>query len=128
MKINVLVTGGLYSQQSAYSAWRFCCAALEAGHDISQVFFYQDGVTQASALASPLSDEFNALAAWVELAAQGVELMVCVSASERRGVVGSDQSAELGFDQHNLHPAFASVGLGVLHEASLAADRTVTFK
>lgn len=61
MKINVLVTGGVYSNQAAYSAWRFCRAALAAGNQIEQVFFYQDGVTQSSTLTVPMDDEFNAL-------------------------------------------------------------------
>lgn len=128
MKINLLVTGGLYTQQAGYSAWRFCRAALDAGHEVSQVFFYQDGVTQGSALAVPLSDEFDTLSAWLELAKQGVDLVTCVSASERRGMLNSEQSDELGLEQHNLHAAFKSAGLGVLHQASLEADRTVTFK
>jgi len=50
MNINLLVTGPLYSSQSAYSALRFCEAAVATGNTISQVFFYQDGVTQASKL------------------------------------------------------------------------------
>jgi len=128
MKINLLVSGGLYTQQSGYSAWRFCRAALDAGHEISQVFFYQDGVTQGSALAAPLNDEFDMLAAWLELSEGGVELVVCVSAGERRGMVGQDQVNELGMEQYNLHSAFTVAGLGVLHQASLDADRTVTFK
>jgi len=128
MKINLLVTGGLYTQQSGYSAWRFCQAALQAGHQIRQVFFYQDGVTQGSALAVPLSDEFNMLEAWIELAERGVELIVCVSAAERRGMISQDGGAELDLDQYNLHPVFKVAGLGVLHQTSLDADRTVTFK
>jgi len=128
MKINLLVTGGLYAQQSGYSAWRFCRAALDAGHEISQIFFYQDGVTQGSALSVPLSDEFDMHAAWVELAERGIELVVCVSAGERRGMVSEEQISDLGFEQYNLHKNFTVAGLGVLHQASLAADRTVTFK
>ena len=128
MKINLLVTGGLYSQQSGYSAWRFCRAALDAGHEISQIFFYQDGVTQGSALSVPLSDEFDMLAAWAELAERGIELVVCVSAGERRGMVSVEQISDLGLEQYNLHKNFTVAGLGVLHRASLAADRTVTFK
>ena len=128
MKINLLVVGGLYAQQSGYSAWQFCKAALEAGHEITQVFFYQDGVTQGSALATPLGDEFDAPSAWGELAQSGVELVVCVSAAERRGIIDQEQAKELGVEQYNLHSSFTVAGLGVFHQASLDAERTVTFK
>lgn len=129
MKFNVLVTGGLYSSQAGYSAWRFCRAALAAGHTVSQVFFYQDGVSQGSRLAIPLADEFDAVDAWQTLAGEyPVDLMVCVSAGERRGIIGEEQAQEHAIISANLHPRFRIAGLGALHDASLQADRTVTFK
>lgn len=129
MQFNLLVTGGLYSTQAAYSALQFCRAAIDAGHSVSQVFFYQDGVTQASVLSATLQDEFDPLSQWLALAQDhGVELVVCVSAGERRGVIGAEQAVEFGKPSANLHPAFKVEGLGVLHAASLASDRTVTFK
>ncbi len=129
MNINVLVTGGLYSTQCAYSAWRFCRAAIEAGHKISQVFFYQDGVSQSTNLSVPLADEFDAVNQWAEFSAQhGCELVVCVSAGERRGVIGAEQAGEFGLPGSNMHAAFRVEGLGVLQAASLEADRMVTFK
>lgn len=129
MNFNVLVTGGLYSTQSAYSALEFCRAAISAGNTISQVFFYQDGVTQATALSVPLGDEFDAVSAWTDLAALNhLDLVVCVSAAERRGVLNPAQAHEFEKDGANLHPAFTVAGLGVLHEAALASDRMVTFK
>jgi len=129
MKFNILVTGGLYSTQSAFSAWRFCQASIDAGHSVSQVFFYQDAVSQATALSEPMADEFNAVERWVTFADQtACELVVCVSAGERRGVIGQHQAVEFEKSSANLHPAFRVEGLGVLHDATLAADRTVTFK
>lgn len=128
MKINLLVSGGIFSQQSGYSAWQFCQAALQSGHQISQVFFHQDGVTQGTSLSDSPSDEFDMMTAWSDLEQQGVALVVCVSAAERRGVLSQEQATELGIEQYNLHEAFKIAGLGVLHEASLDADRTVTFK
>lgn len=62
-------------------ALRLAQAMLRAGHHLSQVFFYQEGV-QVARQASPL------MARWVELATQsGCPLYVCVSAAERRGIV-----------------------------------------
>jgi tRNA 2-thiouridine synthesizing protein D len=76
-----------------------------------------------------LGDEFDAVSAWVEFSEQaGTALVVCVSAAERRGVMGPDQALEHDKRAHNLHAAFRVEGLGALHDASLSADRTVTFK
>jgi len=129
MRFNILVTGGVYASQSAYSALQFCKAAINDGHCIDQVFFYQDGVTQASELAVALSDEFQPLEHWVELAQQhNVPLIVCVSAAERRGVLNSEQAEEFAKNNSNLHASFSVEGLGVMHDASLNSDRTVVFK
>ena len=129
MRFNILVTGALYSTQSAFSALQFCEAAIAADHTVEQVFFYQDGVSQASALSVPLSDEYDAVNAWVSFAKRsGSDLVVCVSAGERRGVLGQEQLAELNQVASNMHSSFRVEGLGVLHQACLTADRTVTFK
>jgi len=129
MNINLLVTGPLYSSQSAYSALRFCEAAVATGNTISQVFFYQDGVTQASKLSVPLDDEFEPVAQWARFAKlYSVPLVICISAGERRGVMKNDQVIEYHLGEGNAHESFSVAGLGVLHEASLGSDRTVTFK
>jgi len=129
MNINVLVTGNAYSTQSAYSALQFCYAAVAQGHVVTQVFFYRDAVSQCSRLSVPLADEFNGVDEWLAFArAHEVALVACVSAAERRGILNADQAQELSKDGDNLHPAFQIEGLGVLHDASLNADRTVTFK
>lgn len=132
MKMNVLVSGALYSSQSSLSALEFCSAASQAGHVITQVFFYQDGVGAANRFSAPLDDEFEPVSAWSEFAKiNNTELVVCVSAGERRGIMSGEQSQEFAKDTGgvgSLHSAFTVAGLGVLHQASLAADRTVTFK
>jgi tRNA 2-thiouridine synthesizing protein D len=129
MRFNVLVTGALYSSQSGYSALQFCQSAVAAGHAISQVFFYQDGVQQANSLSMPLSDEFEPVSAWASFSQEhGVDLVVCVSAAERRGVMSDEQAKEFAKGHGDLHSAFSIAGLGALHEASLDSDRTVTFK
>ncbi len=129
MKINLLVTGALYSSQSGYSALSFCRAAVAAGHTISQVFFYQDGVTQASRLSRPLDDEFEAVAQWSDFANEcSVPLIICVSAGERRGLMANEQALDYELGHGSSHSSFSVAGLGVLHDASLVADRTVTFK
>ena len=129
MKLNILITGGVFPSQSAYSALQFCKAAVAAGHTISHVFFYRDAVTQASHLSVPLEDEFNAVDQWQLFQQQHqTSLVVCVSAAERRGVLSAEQAQEFAKQSSNLADGFSVEGLGALHDASLAADRTVTFK
>jgi tRNA 2-thiouridine synthesizing protein D len=127
--INILVQGGVCSSQAGFSALRFAKAAIASGHSVTQVFFYQEGVSQGSALTVPLGDEFDAPTAWAEFSANsGANLVVCVSAAERRGVLNESQALEFAKQAHNLHPSFSVEGLGVFHDASLQSDRTVTFK
>lgn len=129
MKINILITGGLYDSQSAYAALRFSQAAIAAGHSIEQIFFYQQGVSIATQLSVPLADEFDGSGEWAAFVQlHSLPLVVCVSAAERRGVIGAEQQAEHAKQTSNLHPAFSIAGLGALHQASLTSDRTVTFK
>ncbi|GHA07167.1 sulfurtransferase TusD [Arenicella chitinivorans] len=129
MQINLLVTGDAFSSQAGQSALQFARAAIARGHQITQVFFYQDGVTQASDAQVPLADEFDAPHAWSRFARQhDVRLVVCVSAAERRGVLNQEQAIDAGKTVFNVHPDFHIEGLGVMHDASFTADRTVTFK
>lgn len=129
MIFNILVTGAVYSSQASYSALCFCRAALESGNTISQVFFYQDGVTQGNSLTAPLADEFDSVNQWHRLAQQySIKLVVCVSAAERRGILTEQQADELDRASSNLHASFSVAGLGELHAASLESDRTVSFK
>ncbi len=127
MKLNLIVNGAVYSSQTAYSAYCFAKQAV-VKHQVTQVFFYQDGVTQANSLSSPLADEFDAVQAWAELAEQyNIDLVVCISAAERRGVIDDEQREEFAKPAANLHAKFRIQGLGAMHDATLSADRTVSF-
>lgn len=129
MNFNLIITGGIYSTQAAYSAIQFCRAAIKSGHSITQVFFYQDGVTQGNRLSVPLADEFDCVSQWSDLGKEfGISLIVCVSAAERRGVMNAEQADEYSLSAFNLHPDFSVAGLGELTTASLSADRTISFK
>lgn len=124
----LLVTGPAYGTQQASSAWQFAQALLAAGHRITSVFFYREGVLNANQLTSPASDEFDLVRAWVALAQQhGVELNVCVAAALRRGVTDEQEAAQLALAAANLQPGFALSGLGSLAEAALSNDRLVQF-
>ncbi|TQI77655.1 tRNA 2-thiouridine synthesizing protein D [Serratia fonticola] len=124
----LLVTGPAYGTQQASSAWQFAQALLAAGHRISSVFFYREGVLNANQLTSPASDEFDLVRAWVDLAQRhGVALNVCVAAALRRGVADEQEAAQLQLVAANLQPGFTLSGLGSLAEAALSCDRMVQF-
>ena len=55
-------------------------------------------------------------------------LFLCLSAGERRGVMAQEQADEYQLDASNVQSGFNVAGLGVLHDASLGSDRTVTFR
>ena len=128
IKFSIVVTGGPYGSQSASSAYQFCAAAVQAGHEIAGVFFYQEGVLNANQLVSPATDEVNLPDLWATLATQyQFPLEVCVSASLRRGVVNEQEAEQLALSQFNLKPPFVLSGLGQLAELSAECDRLVQF-
>ena len=128
MKFGILVNEGPYQHQASDSAYHFAKAALASGHDIFRVFFYHDGVNNGTRLAAPPSDDRNVTRRWSMLAEEhGVDLVVCVAAAQRRGIVDADQARRLHKDSHNLAPGFRISGLGQLIETGLESDRVIVF-
>lgn len=125
---SLVVNGGVYGSQSAFSAYQFAKTVIEQGHTLVSVFFYQDGVTNGTALSVPANDEFDLTAAWQLLAKQhNVRLETCVAAALRRGIVSDGEAKQHGLEQHNLADNFEQAGLGSLAEAMLSQDRVVQF-
>lgn len=124
----LLVNGPIYGSQSARNAYLFAKALLAKGHQLISVFFYQDGVTNASSLTIPANDEFDLVKAWQELALQyQVKLETCVAASLRRGLISEDEARLHQRVGYNLAKPFEQAGLGGLAEALLTQDRVVQF-
>lgn len=117
MKIAVLVNEGPYQHQASDSAYLFCQATLARGHEIQRVFFYHDGVNNASRFTEPPQDDRNIVVRWTKFADEHkVDLVVCVAAALRRGIVAD-----------SLAPGFRISGLGQLIDAGIKADRLVVF-
>ncbi|MBS1203773.1 MAG: tRNA 2-thiouridine(34) synthase TusD [Proteobacteria bacterium] len=128
MHFALMVTGPAYGTQQASSAYQFALALLEAGHTLSSVFFYREGVNNANALTAPASDEFDLVRAWQRLHdEQQVELHICVAAALRRGVVDDNEARRLALPAANLQAGFSLTGLGALAEAAISCDRVVQF-
>ena len=128
MKLGIVVNEGPYTHQAADSAYQFTKAALAKGHEIVRVFFYHDGVNNGTRLTTPPQDERNIVKRWSELAQQHkLDLVVCVAAAQRRGIVDRDEAKRHGKDADNIAAGFRISGLGQLIEAGVLADRLVAF-
>jgi tRNA 2-thiouridine synthesizing protein D len=128
MKLAILVNEGPYTHQAADTAYQFTKAALEKGHEIYRVFFYHDGVNNGTRLTTPPQDDRHIQKRWTELAENhGLDLVVCVAAAQRRGIVDPDERKRHGKDADNIAPGFRISGLGQLIEAGVQADRLVSF-
>lgn len=117
MKFALLVNEGPFNHQASDSAFQFAKAAVEKGHEVFRVFFYYDGVLNATRFSEPPTDDRNVVKNWQKLAEDHkVDLVVCVAAGLRRGIV-----------ENSLVPGFRISGLGQLIEAGIQADRLIAF-
>jgi tRNA 2-thiouridine synthesizing protein D len=128
MKLTIQVNEGPYQHQSADSAYYFANAALEKGHEIYRIFFYHDGVNNGTRLTTPPQDDRNIVARWSELAQQhDLDMVLCVAAAQRRGIVDDGEAERNGKDATNIAPGFRISGLGQLIEGGVQSDRLVVF-
>lgn len=128
MKYSIQINEGPFTHQAADTAYQFTKAALEAGHEIFRVFFYHDGVNNATMYSVPPQDDRNVQALWSELAEQhDLDLVVCVAAAQRRGIMDADEAARHGKGAANIAPKFRISGLGQLIEAGIESDRLMVF-
>lgn len=113
MRIDLLVQGAPETG-APERALGFARAAIDGGHRIGRVFFYNEAVTFAHRSAA---DESGVRMRLAQLAMETpFELAVCVAAAGRRGI--TDQSLAEGF---------VIAGLGQLIEAIEEGDRLVSF-
>jgi tRNA 2-thiouridine synthesizing protein D len=128
MKFAILVNEGPYTHQASDTAFNFAKAVLAQGHEIFRVFFYHDGVNNATRLTTPPQDDRNIVDRWSKLAVGSeLDMVVCVAAAQRRGIVDDGEMKRNGKDATNLAPGFRISGLGQLIEAGIQADRIVVF-
>ena len=128
MKFAIQVNNSPYHSNAGYTACQFIKAALAQGHVVFRVFFYHDGVYQAFKYATPPDDELQFTRKWSDLARRNqIDLVVCISAAQRRGLLCSDEAKRQGKQDNDLAEGFRISGLGQLVEATLEADRFVIF-
>ena len=123
-----MVSEGPYTHQASDSAYHFTEAALRAGHEIVRVFFYHDGVNNGTRLSVPPQDDRNIANRWSELGVKHqLELVLCVAAAQRRGLLDEDEAKRASKDSSNMAPGFSISGLGQLIDAGIQADRLIVF-
>jgi tRNA 2-thiouridine synthesizing protein D len=128
MKLTIQVNEGPYQHQSADTAYFFAKAALEKGHEIFRIFFYHDGVNNGTRLTTPPQDDRNIVSRWTELAqAHNIDMVLCVAAAQRRGLVDDGEAQRNGKDATNIAPGFRISGLGQLIEGGVQSDRLIVF-
>ena len=128
MKYTIQINEGPYQHQAADTAYRFTKAALEKGHEIFRVFFYHDGVNNATRLAIPPQDDRNVTRLWADLAKEHeLDLVVCVAAAQRRGLLDKNEADRAGKDADNIQEPFRVSGLGQLIEGGIQSDRLIVF-
>lgn len=118
MKFGILIKEGPYTHQAMDSAYNFIIAAMESGHKIQGVFFYNEGVCNTCGTMEPPRDERNIKKLLLELHEKGIRLVVCVAAGKRRGLVLQTICSACGNEIS---------GLGQLLELCIESDRTITF-
>lgn len=117
MNYVLAIKSPVYGKQGAYLAYQFAESLLANGHQIHQIFFFQDGVENGNRHSSPASDEENLTQKWVNFGQlHHIPLHLCISGAARRGIV-----------EQNLAVPFVLAGLGEFSRAVLTADRLLTF-
>jgi len=128
MKYAIQVNASPYQSNSGETAYQFIKAALGAGHEITRVFFYKEGVYHAFRYVTPPDDEVNITQRWSCLASEySVDLVVCISAAQRRGLLEMREAKRQGQQDNNVADGFRIAGLGLWVEAVLEADRFLEF-
>ena len=128
MTLSIQINEGTYQNQASDSDYQFVKAALAKGHEIFRVFFYHDGVNNATRLGVPPQDDRNITQQWTELQKEHeLDLVVCIAAAQRRGLLDEDEAKRQGKDANNIAEGFRISGLGQLIEAGIEADRLVVF-
>jgi len=95
---------------------KFAHACLAQGHGVDAIFLCQDGIYHASTHFELASDELNLSSLWQQLADKNINLMLCVTAAEKRGL-----------DMQNTG-VFAVAGLAEFAMLASEADKWIQFK
>jgi tRNA 2-thiouridine synthesizing protein D len=128
MRFAIQINASPYHSNTGHSAYQFIKAALAQGHEVFRVFFYHEGIYHAFKHNTPPDDELQLTSCWSELAKQHqVDLVVCLSAAQRRGLLCTDEAQRQHKQDDELAAGFRIGGLGQWVDALIEADRVIVF-
>ncbi|XOV78152.1 MAG: sulfurtransferase complex subunit TusD [Aestuariibacter sp.] len=124
-QILVLVTSGPGESANGFSALRYCQTAVKKQHEVI-VFFYSSAAHIANAFTTTASDETNLTAEFAKLKSEhnNIQLIVCNTAANRRGLLAQEEQHQLGY---NIASPFHAGGLAEFAQFSQSAHRLVQF-
>lgn len=113
---------------AARTALNFARAVVDAGHEISRLFFYRDAVHIASNLGVQPQDEHDISREWHQFIAEHkLDAVVCIAAALRRGVLNEEEAQRWDRHSANTGTPWDLSGLGQWVDALQSADRAVSF-
>ncbi|MCF8008115.1 MAG: sulfurtransferase complex subunit TusD [Methylovulum sp.] len=128
MNFSIQINTSPYHSNAGCHAYHFILSALQQGHTIAKIFFFHDGIYHALKYTTPPDDELSQTLRWSKLANEfNIELLVCISAAQRRGLLSMNEAHKQGKNQDDLASGFQFSGLGQLIEATLMTDRFIIF-
>lgn len=123
MKYAIQINTAPWQSQGGDTAYQFIKAALTRGHEIVRVFFYHDGIHHAARWAPEVGRTH-----WRELSqSYGLDLVLCISAAQRRGVLNPAHEMPEGSAALEVAEGFRVAGLALWVDACLKADRVMVF-
>ena len=128
MKFSIVVYAAPYSSEAASTAFNFARTVLEQGHEIYRLFFFSDGVHNASCLSVVPQDEVNLQQQWDGLIRDyQLDSVVCVTSAIKRGIVDRQESERHELAAASMYDSSEIAGLGQLIDAAVCSDRVVNF-
>lgn len=128
MKFSIIVSAAPYASQAPSTALNVAREILAQGHTLQRLFFFEDGVHNASRLVVSPQDETDLPAEWAALiGTHGLDAVVCVASALKRGVLDEREARRHERGAGNLMDCFSVGGLGQWLEACQASDRVLTF-
>lgn len=117
-----------YSSEAASTALNFSKAVLSQGHEIYRLFFFSDGVHNASRFVVTTGDDINLQQLWDNFINRNkLESAVCVTSAIKRGIHDAEAAERHDFLSASMHESSEIAGLGQLIDAALHSDRVVNF-
>lgn len=128
MNYTLIIQSPPYGVTSSEHALKFAKCLLEKKHVIKRIFFYGDGVYNATQLTITPQNESDLSSAWrTFISSNNLDNVVCIAAALRRGVINETEAKRYEKEAVNMHENFELSGLGQLIDASTQSDRVITF-